>query len=226
MRQAPSNAVYDAQTVAVIERCVLPHSSCVDVGCHEGSVLEHMLRLAPEGRHFAFEPLPAYAQRLRERFGASQVAVFEVALSDVAGETTFQHVVTNPSYSGLRQRRYDRPDEQLEEIRVRTECMDALIPAALPITLIKIDVEGAELQVLRGATETLRRWKPVVVFEHGLGAADHYGTTPEDVHDLLASCGLRTSTMERWLAGADALDRETFAAHFRQGWDYYFIAHP
>jgi FkbM family methyltransferase len=226
MREAPSNAVYDAQTVAVIERCVLPHSSCVDVGCHEGSVLEHMLRVASAGRHFAFEPLPAYAQRLRGRFGTSQVAVFEVALSDTAGETTFQHVVTNPSYSGLRQRRYDRPDEQIEEIRVRTERMDALIPAALPIALIKIDVEGAELQVLRGATETLRRWKPVVVFEHGLGAADHYGTTPEAVYDLLAGCGLRTSTMERWLAGADALDRETFAAHFRQGWDYYFIAYP
>jgi FkbM family methyltransferase len=225
MREPPSNAVYDAQTVSVIERCLLPHSSCVDVGCHQGSVLEHVLRLAPRGRHFAFEPLPAYATLLRERFAQARVAVFELALSDTAGEATFQHVVTNPSYSGLRRRRYDRDDERLEEIRVRTERLDALLPPELPIALIKIDVEGAELQVLRGATETLRRWKPVVVFEHGLGAADHYGTTPEAVHELLAGCGLRVSTMERWLAGEGALDRETFAAHFRNGWDYYFIAH-
>lgn len=227
MRPPPSNAVYDAQTVAVMERCLLPHSNCIDVGCHEGSVLREILRVAPLGTHYAFEPLPAYARLLRDTFGGNpHVVLSDLALSDVAGESSFQHVVTNPSYSGLRRRRYDRPDERVEEIRVRTERLDVALPRELPIALIKIDVEGAELQVLRGARETLQRWKPFVVFEHGLGAADHYGTLPETVAELFASAGLRVSTMERWLAGAEPLDQETFAAHFRNGWDYYFLAHP
>ena len=227
VHQPPSNAVYDAQTVAVMERCLLPHSNCIDVGCHEGSVLREILRVAPQGTHYAFEPLPAYARLLREAFGGNpHVVISDLALSDAPGESTFQHVVTNPSYSGLRRRRYDRPDERVEEIHVRTERLDAVLPRELPIALIKIDVEGAELQVLRGARETLQRWKPFVVFEHGLGAADHYGTLPEAVAELFASAGLRVSTMERWLAGEGPLDHDTFSDHFRNGWDYYFLAHP
>ncbi|HLY39530.1 MAG TPA: FkbM family methyltransferase [Candidatus Binatia bacterium] len=51
----------------------------------------------------------------------------------------------------------------------------------------RLDVEGAELEVLRGAGRTLHRWKPYVVFEHGLGAADSYGTSPGMVHELLVA---------------------------------------
>ena len=65
------------------------------------------------------------------------------------------------------------------------------MPKDFPIHFMKIDVEGAELQVLRGAIQTILKYKPVIVFEHGLGAADHYGTKPEDIYDFLVSeCGL------------------------------------
>ena len=40
--------------------------------------------------------------------------------------------------------------------------------------------------MLRGGIETLRRHRPVIAFEHGLGSADHYGTTLEAVHRLVA----------------------------------------
>ena len=51
--------------------------------------------------------------------------------------------------------------------------------------LIKIDVEGAEEAALRGAMGTLRHHRPIVLFEHGRGSADVYGTTPGRIHDLL-----------------------------------------
>ncbi len=58
--------------------------------------------------------------------------------------------------------------------------------------MIKIDVEGAEREVLEGAIETIVRYKPTVVFEHGKGAAPHYATGPRDVYALLcAQAGLR-----------------------------------
>lgn len=46
---------------------------------------------------------------------------------------------------------------------------------------MKIDVEGSELQVLRGAARVIRRDQPVIVFEDGRGAADLCGTRPDDV---------------------------------------------
>ena len=222
----PDNATYDEQTLAVMRRCLRSSSNCVDVGCHEGSILREMLALAGDGRHFAFEPLPGFYKRLVERFGhLARVEIFDVALSNEAGSSSFQHVVTNPGYSGLRRRRYDRSYERVEAIQVKTDLMDALVPADVRVDFIKIDVEGAELQVLEGAMETIRRSRPVIIFEHGLGGADHYGTAPEEVYDLLSECGLLVSVLDSFLRNGQPLDRAAFVERFRKALDYYFIAH-
>jgi FkbM family methyltransferase len=219
------NAAYDEQTFAVMQRCLRKDSICVDVGCHAGAILKEMLRLAPAGTHYAFEPIPELYQKLIVSF--PNVKVFDVALSDSVGEVSFQHVISNPGYSGLKKRSYDRPHESVEAIKVKTDLLDNIIPADRPISLIKIDVEGAELQVLRGAANTIRKSSSVIIFEHGLGAADCYGTTPEQVYDLLTlQCNLRVSLMEDWLKGDSPLHREGFAAQFYQGINWYFMAHP
>jgi FkbM family methyltransferase len=219
------NTAYDEQTFAVMRRCLNEDSNCVDVGCHRGSILEEMLRLAPAGTHYAFEPIPELYQDLISSFPS--VKVFDVALADAVGEVSFQHVTSNPGYSGLKRRRYDRPDETVAEIRVKTDLLDNIIPEGQPISLIKIDVEGAELQVLRGGAKTIRSSRPVIIFEHGSGAADCYGSTPEEVYDLLVEqCNLQLSLMEDWLKGNGPLSREGFAAQFYQGLNFYFMAHP
>jgi FkbM family methyltransferase len=218
-------ARYDQETREVLARVLQPDSTSIDVGAHEGVFLREMIRLAPNGTHHAFEPLPEFAQRLRLRFGSTRVHIHELALSDAEGVTTFTHVTSNPAYSGLRARTYPRPDETISALRVIQARLDDLLAPEQPVHLIKVDVEGAELQVLRGAKRTLTRWRPVVVFEFGLGAADHYGTTPDDVWKLLvADCGLRISTMARWLRGRWPISRRAFARRFRSGRDFYFIA--
>jgi FkbM family methyltransferase len=99
------NQVYDIQTIEVMKRILRRDSSCVDVGCHQGSVLKEMLRFAPEATHFAFEPLPAMYESLLETFaGLPNVHLYDYALSDTEGTTSFQHVISNPGYSGFRQR--------------------------------------------------------------------------------------------------------------------------
>ena len=120
----PENAVYDAQTVAVMRRCLRRDSNGIDVGCHEGKFLDDLLAIAPEGTHFAFEPLPPCFRRLQDRFAQHPtVRLYEVALSDTHGESTFQYVLNSPAYSGLRRRRYDVPDARIDEIRVQTDLL-------------------------------------------------------------------------------------------------------
>ncbi len=221
------NQLYDMQIIEVM-KCVLAHdSNAIDIGCHRGSMLTEILKIAPDGRHFAFEPLPDMFAHLQADFGSNlNVSLHNFALSDTSGSVTFQHVVSNPGYSGLRQRSYDRDNEQIVEMEVRTERLDDIVPRYIDIRFIKIDVQGAELGVLRGAVGTIRRCKPAIVFEHGLGAADCYGTKPEEVFDLLVSCGLHCFTMELWLAsgGEKCLDRGAFAEEFRSGRSYCFLA--
>lgn len=227
---ADKSRKYDIQTLEVMKRVLRADSNCVDVGCHQGSILKEMLRLAPGGTHFAFEPLPGMYAGLRGAFGGiANLHLHDCALSDVAGTTSFQHVVSNPAYSGLRQRRYDRPHEKVREIQVETQLLDSVVPEHVPIRFIKIDVEGAELQVLRGASATIRNHRPVIVFEHGLGGADYYGTQSGDVYDLLAGqCGLRLFVMADWLEddGKASLGREAFCEQFSSGSNYYFMAAP
>jgi FkbM family methyltransferase len=218
---ALKNAAYNEQTFAVMRCCLSNNSNCVDVGCHKGSILKEMLRIAPAGTHYAFEPIPELYQELVTSFPG--VKIYGLALSDSVGETSFQHIVSNPQYSGLKRRQYPGPNESIEEITVRTELLDNVISE--DISLIKIDVEGGELQVLRGAVNTIRKSKPVIIFEHGLGAADCYGTAPEQVYDLLSEGGLYLSLMESWLKGDSPLTRQGFATRFYQG-EFYFMAHP
>jgi hypothetical protein len=112
-------------------------------------------------------------------------------------------------------------------IRVRVETLDRLAPSDRAVAFVKIDVEGGELGVLRGGVETLRRWRPIVVFECGLGAADAYGVEPEEVHEIVAgAAGLQVSLLQSWLDGGRSLTREAFAEEYRLRRNFYFIAHP
>lgn len=223
--QPPDHRDYDRLTVAVMERVLEPASNCIDIGASAGVLLQQMVRLAPRGKHFAFEPLPHFYRTLVKRF--PDVRIHNVALSDAAAESTpFQHVVSNPAYSGLRRRAYERPDERIEEIVVRTARLDELIPADVPIRLVKIDVEGGEYQVLGGGAETVRRNRPFVVFEFGMGGADWYGVEPEDMYRRLSGYGLQVSLLPDWLSGKRPLEEREFAAEFRDCRNYYFLAHP
>jgi FkbM family methyltransferase len=170
--------------IALMEDVLEPDSDCLDVGAHAGSVLREMVRIAPRGRHVAWEPLPAFAARLRERFPG--VDVREAALGDRAGTRAFAHVIDDPGWSGFLARPTPSPS-RVEELTVAVECLDDVLPDGIQPAFVKIDVEGAEEGMLRGAVETLRRHRPVVAFEHGRGSADVYGTTPGGIHDLLCA---------------------------------------
>lgn len=221
------NQRYDRQTKMVIQRVCQPDSTCVDVGCHKGEVLDVMLAAAPMGKHYGFEPIPVMYEALRNKYAEHQnCEILGLALSNQAGEATFNYVVSNPSYSGLQKRKYDREGEQDTSITVRTATMDEIIPAEQPVDLIKIDVEGGEMLVLEGAQQILTQKRPVVLFEHGLGASDYYGAGPVQIFNYFANCNYTINTLHGWLKGGPAFDQKGFEEQFFQKLNYFFIAYP
>ena len=218
------NDLYDSQTIKVMKRVLKRDSNCVDVGCHKGDILRAILSIAPDGAHYAFEPIPILFEELKTEFPS--VRTLNIALSNTKGRASFQHVTSNPGYSGLKRRQYDRADETVEEIFAQTAPLDSVLPEDFRVDFLKIDVEGAELQVLEGALKTICRNQPLIIFEHGLGAADYYGTHPESVYDLLHTrCGLCIFVMESWLEGRPPLPRIEFVRQFNAGENYYFMAY-
>src|SRR3954452_4373494 len=153
-------------------------SNCVDVGAHAGAVLRDIVRRSPQGRHVAYEPLPHLAERLAAEFPS--VDVRNAAVGDEEGEFDFFHVVGEPEGSGLKPRDWEARGEVVR-LRVSVERLDSALPEGFVPDLIKIDVEGAEGQVIAGGLETIARHKPIVVFEHGVGGSEQYRNTPERV---------------------------------------------
>lgn len=182
-----------------------------------------MVRLAPRRCHFAFEPLHGRAEALAKRF--PQVAVRPFAIGDRSGESDFVCVTRSPALSGLLARPDLRPGEPSTIARVRVETLDRAIPADALIAFVKVDVEGGELGVFRGGIDTLRRNRPVVVFECGL-AAKAWGSPYAEIHAALAEAGLSVSTLASWLAGGPPLTAEAFVWAAAEDVEFYFIAHP
>lgn len=203
----------DDQALTVLMASVLSRdSNCVDVGAHRGSILEQMVRLAPEGRHIAFEPYPGLGAELAHRFPS--VDVRATALFNQSGRMPFRARADDPALSGLA-----HPTDPVPVVEVAR--LDDALPSGYRPTLVKIDVEGAEYQVLEGARETLRSFQPVVAFEHSLGCR-HYGQEPGAVYELLRSADLRIFDMD----GRGPYDRVEFRREVLALRRWFFFARP
>lgn len=215
------NEIYDRQGFEIVRRVLDENASGIDIGCHKGEYLRRFIEVAPRGHHLAFEPIPAMAASLAERF--SGVRVFQMALSDREGTAEFFHFPTNPALSGLA--RGGERTERLEaqRIDVRVAPLDAVIPQDTVIRLIKIDVEGAEGLVLAGASKLIARHRPFILFEHGKRASMRFGWSSGAVYDMLTGkFGLRVSRVGDWLTGRLPMTRREFEGTS----DWYFLAHP
>ena len=176
---------YEAMRV-LFAGALAPDSNCIDVGSCLGVVLHEMVRCAPEGRHIAYEPIPELFTALTGRF--PQVDVRQAALSSQPGEKTFVHLPERPGYSHLRRETEAEPEPSARLLTVAVETLDQALPDHYVPTLIKVDVEGAELEVLTGAEAVLTNFRPIVIFEHGAGRPDD----SQELFELLSGrAGLR-----------------------------------
>ena len=134
-----------------------------DIGAHAGFFTLLASRLAgPNGRVFAFEPRPDNVERLRrnvEANGARNVHVVPAAVSDRSGAAAF--IMHASTLEG----RLAAADE-MSAASVRTEAIDALVRDGMaPPDLMKVDVEGAEGAVIRGAARTIDAERPLMLIE-------------------------------------------------------------
>jgi FkbM family methyltransferase len=184
--------IYDRLTIEFARRALSRDSNSIDVGAHCGDILKALVRMAPAGSHWAFEPIPNLAAQLRRRF--PDVHVEQVALADYSGTAGFRFLPAASAYSSLLSRPEIEAGREVHSLQVEVRRLDDLIPEDLSIAFIKIDVEDAQAGVLQGAISLLRRTKPLVVFE----------CAPADLADCISpldDAGLRVSIPTDYAAG-------------------------
>ena len=217
------NIKYDRLTAKIIKKCVSKDSVCIDVGAHKGEILSLIQARAPKQKHYAFEPIPQYYQLLKNNFGES-CEIYPFALSDKEGQSSFQFVTNAPAYSGIQKRSYKVKNPNILELQVDLKKLDDIIPLETKIDLIKIDVEGAEFSVLKGAKETIKRTKPTIIFECGLGASDFYGFTPEEFFTFVVNeLNMNLFTLENFLENKQSINNQEFFKYYKNGSEYYFV---
>lgn len=189
---------YEPAVAAVLRRHVKPGMAVVDVGANIGYLTMLLAALVtPQGRVVAIEPNPDNVRMLeasRRVNGFGHVLVIQAA----AGRGTAL-LTLHVSYSnGMTGEMPDDVEAVLASRPVPCFALDTILPAAPAIDLVKIDVEGGELNVLLGLSRTLERDRPIVVSEFTPGAMPGMSqcTGPQYL-DWLTSRGYRIAVIER-----------------------------
>jgi FkbM family methyltransferase len=178
---------------AVLAGTLRNGSIYVDIGANRGQILAEAVRVSPQGRHIAFEPVPGLAREVARAF--PQVDCRCKALGARADRASFCHFKRIDGWSGLR-RQPEISDERGEPefITVEVSTLDDELAGVSP-SVIKIDVEGGELGVLEGGRTTLSQARPVVIFEHVPRTSALYGALPGAPWDLLREVGYEVFTV-------------------------------
>jgi len=189
--------VWEPEVWAAIEEQLPTGGVFLDVGAHIGyDALKAAVRVGVNGQVIAFEPNPRTADALRANVAASDagnVVVQQIACSDTETDLAFFDSVGGNS--GASSLAADNAGRARSAFTVRARPIDAVLTelAVTRVDAIKADVEGAELLVLRGAQQTLRRWHPRLILEVVPRQLANMGTSVEELEQLIWSLGYTRS---------------------------------
>jgi FkbM family methyltransferase len=180
---------FETGTSELIRKVLRPGDVALDIGANLGWYTVLIAKAVGLGRCHAFEPLPELFQRLKANCEANHlegtVELNEVALGEREGTAelyTFQNLgAGSTSLSKLGRNDYSA-------VSVPIVTLDSYLRARqIPrVDFIKIDVEGAEMSVLKGAGVVLRaRRSPVWLIEMNVETSKSFGYAPEDLLEFL-----------------------------------------
>ncbi len=180
--------LWDSDLLPIILEHINPGDTVIDAGAWIGGhAMAYAKKVGNEGKVYAFEPNPfafTCLYRNTERFPLN-VRCDQVALGDQFGSVAFS-AKTSWYDSG-----YVGANEVIATVNLRPLDHYDITP-----NFIKIDVEGCELKVLKGAAKTIEKFRPVMVVEINEPALKRQGDTPQQVIDWLTGKNYGMSMIE------------------------------
>jgi FkbM family methyltransferase len=181
----------------LIRYALLPGETALDLGANYGLYSYHLSRRAgPEGRVYAFEPVPFTHRALvivARLLRLPNVEVVPKGCSDRAGQITFTVPVqaSGAMAAGLAHiggRNDDRAGKEVQvrwaatrDVTAEVVALDEFLPPLERLALVKCDVEGAELFAFRGAERTIERHLPSVICEINPWYLEGFGVRLEEL---------------------------------------------
>lgn len=181
-----------------VRQTLRPGDVFVDAGAYHGwySLLASMI-VGEDGMVLAFEPNSETYEILKRNVALSRcrnVRAFSVALANQTGSASLYRSPGDGSWSALA-----RIDNSVGRESVRTQRLDDIVTRLnlRGVSLMKVDVQGGEAELLLGAADALKRFRPVVIFEVDPAAARAMGVPPHCAWDFLSGLGYRFYRLAR-----------------------------
>jgi FkbM family methyltransferase len=155
--------VYELGTVSVLQKFLKEGNTFIDVGANIGFLsLAGAAVVGKEGKVIAFEPQPETFQLLEENVkmnSFSQIQLNQFALGEEEGEAIIYSEEENRGGASITNKRSEKG------VSIQLNRLDD-IELGSKVDMIKIDVEGFEWEVLKGARQTILRDKPILIVEY------------------------------------------------------------
>jgi FkbM family methyltransferase len=182
-----SNSEVDWEHVLRLNYCVLMDCdrNFVDVGGNLGSHSACFIRDMGAARIAIFEPIPDMLNCLRERFDSdNRITIYPYALSNETTQATFHFKSNAPAESGLALKNIysDGLRDNIVELTVEVRRLDDIELGFVP-QFIKIDIEGGEIGMLKGAASLIQSCRPLISVEYGFVGYEAFGHTSESLPD-------------------------------------------
>ena len=188
------------EILQVLQKFVRLGDTVLDIGAQLGYFSLQVARLVSStGRVYCFEPDPRSFARLDDAIRLSRVdwiKSFQTALSAREGTMDFYLSPTLGWSTGVKNSHL----EDLQQVSVRTAPLDLMVSRGeIPsrIRLAKIDVEGFEMEVLRGMRNVLAESRPILVLEINVQMLHAQGTSPSEIVRFLESFEYRASRIDK-----------------------------
>jgi FkbM family methyltransferase len=207
---------FEALLARQYSKLLEPGMDALDIGAHAGLHSKMILQWIGDGRLTCVEPLPELAAPLiAKRFGhLKNVTVIQAAVGSKNETRSFSRNPGALQESGLIARSGQGETFTVEVIRIDD------IPGVQDVKFIKLDVEGGEIDALRGASRLLWKSRPIVACEFGIGGFDLYGYGPDSLFNICSEHDYRLMTLFGGI-----LDHAGAVAFAQSGllWDYFLV---
>jgi FkbM family methyltransferase len=186
------HGVYEPETTSELRELVKPGCTVIDVGANIGYYTLVLAKAVGDtGTVHAFEPVPRLRETLNSNIEANHfrnVTVEPLACWSSCGET---EIYEAPSGNSGKSSLFHQNAKGARSHKVQVTTIDtyAATKALTKVDLIKIDVEGAELDVLEGCWETIAKWRPVLIVEVVPHFLEERGSSLKEFLELLDSRG-------------------------------------
>lgn len=207
---------YEPNEIKMIRKFLRKNSILLDVGANIGWYSSTLAVNVPKGRILAFEPVPKTYRYLKKNIAINNiknVRLYNFGLSDKKGEGVFYY---EQKLSGATSLRNLHENRKKIKIKCKLKRLDDFINKIISrIDFIKCDVEGAEIFVIKGGIETIKKYLPILFLEMLRKWSAKYEYHPNDIIKILSEIGYNCYFVQKCaLIKIKEINQKTTATNF------------